>query len=343
MSLGRAAVPIGRHALFALAWSLTTWSGLALAQAEPQSGGALVVALARQEECIDPQQSNYGYGSNEGRQLVDSLTEQSYDRPTEIVPWLATSWDVNQDATRYTFRLRPDVTFSDGSKLDAALVKDNFDRLAKIPRRRRRRLSEGDRRHCRAGSAHRADQLRAAERPLPAGHLDRRTRHRRPRDARQDPGCALRRRRHRLRAVHHREGGLQSETILAKRPDYNWPSKLRTHGGPAYLDKVVYKMVPEASVRTGALKSRQADVIQNVSVQDAAALEKAGYPITGVNSLGMAVNLVINVSRPVLADRAVRLALRQGINRKEVADIAFNGYQPAATGILTPQAPIISI
>lgn len=339
MSLGRAAVPIGRHALFALAWSLTTWSGLALAQAEPQSGGALVVALARQEECIDPQQSNYGFGSNEGRQLVDSLTEQSYDRPTEIVPWLATSWDVNQDATRYTFRLRPDVTFSDGSKLDAALVKDNFDRLAKIPGAAGGAYLKGiadiavlDPLTVQISFEQPNVPFLQATSTAELGIVARATLDKTP-----DARCA---------------GGVigsgpfttekvvfNQETILAKRPDYNWPSKLRTHGGPAYLDKVVYKMVPEASVRTGALKSRQADVIQNVSVQDAAALEKAGYPITGVNSLGMAVNLVINVSRPVLADRAVRLALRQGINRKEVADIAFNGYQPAATGILTPQAP----
>ncbi len=92
-------------------------------------------------------------------------------------------------------------------------------------------------------------------------------------------------------------------------------------------------------MRTGALTSKQVDVIQNVSVQDAASLEAGGYPVIRANSLGLAVNLVINTSRPILSDREVRLALRQAINRKEVADIAFNGYQPAASGLLTPQAP----
>ncbi|MFX8354951.1 ABC transporter substrate-binding protein, partial [Acinetobacter baumannii] len=68
-----------------------------------------------------------------GRQLVDSLTDQDYDDPTRIVPWLATSWTIGDEGRTYVFRLRDDVTFSDGAKFDAQVVKDNFEALAKIP------------------------------------------------------------------------------------------------------------------------------------------------------------------------------------------------------------------
>jgi peptide/nickel transport system substrate-binding protein len=37
----------------------------------------------------------------------------------EVEPWLASSYDVNADVTEYTFHLRKDVKFSDGSALDA--------------------------------------------------------------------------------------------------------------------------------------------------------------------------------------------------------------------------------
>ncbi|MGL6313891.1 nickel ABC transporter substrate-binding protein [Vibrio sp. WXL103] len=46
-----------------------------------------------------------------------------------LEPWLATDWSVSDDGTVYTFTLRDDVTFSDGTKFDASIVKANFDAL----------------------------------------------------------------------------------------------------------------------------------------------------------------------------------------------------------------------
>ncbi len=45
-----------------------------------------------------------------------------------IEPALATSWSYDRTGTRWTFHLRRGVTFQDGSPLDAAAVKFNFDR-----------------------------------------------------------------------------------------------------------------------------------------------------------------------------------------------------------------------
>ncbi|MGH8870166.1 MAG: ABC transporter substrate-binding protein [Actinomycetes bacterium] len=47
---------------------------------------------------------------------------------TEVEPALASSWDVSPDGTAYTFSVRDDVTFHDGTSLDAAAVCYNFDR-----------------------------------------------------------------------------------------------------------------------------------------------------------------------------------------------------------------------
>jgi nickel transport system substrate-binding protein len=44
-------------------------------------------------------------------------------------PWLAKSWTVSPDGTLYTFKLRDDVKFSDGTKFDAHTAKENFDAL----------------------------------------------------------------------------------------------------------------------------------------------------------------------------------------------------------------------
>ncbi len=69
-----------------------------------------------------------GFYPNGGilNQITDKLTYQN-PKTLEIEPWIAESWTVNADATEYTFKIRPGVTFSDGTPLDAAAVAKNYD------------------------------------------------------------------------------------------------------------------------------------------------------------------------------------------------------------------------
>src|SRR4051794_33738712 len=97
----------------------------------PKAGGTLTFAVGSDAGCVDPQQ----VGSNDTiysvRQLVDSLTDQ--DPSTgKIVPWLARSWEIGDDARSFTFHLRPGVTFSDGTPLTAETVKANFDAIPEL-------------------------------------------------------------------------------------------------------------------------------------------------------------------------------------------------------------------
>jgi peptide/nickel transport system substrate-binding protein len=53
--------------------------------------------------------------------------------PRKIVPDVATEWSVSPDGLTYTFNLRSDVVFHDGSKLTSEDVKATFDRLINPP------------------------------------------------------------------------------------------------------------------------------------------------------------------------------------------------------------------
>lgn len=54
----------------------------------------------------------------------------SADKPSDIVPGLATSWSVDSgDKTKWIFRLRDGVTFHDGSAFTAESVVWNFEKL----------------------------------------------------------------------------------------------------------------------------------------------------------------------------------------------------------------------
>lgn len=98
----------------------------AFAQQPPAD--VLVVATSNDPQSVDPawEMDNHAW-------MVSYYT---YDRlmrydgaSTEVVPNLATSYVVSEDETEWTFTLRDDVRFADGSPLDADAVKYSFDRL----------------------------------------------------------------------------------------------------------------------------------------------------------------------------------------------------------------------
>ena len=47
----------------------------------------------------------------------------------DIVGGVAQEWEISKDLKKYTFRLRPGVEFHDGSNVDAAAVKWNYERI----------------------------------------------------------------------------------------------------------------------------------------------------------------------------------------------------------------------
>ncbi|RCS54954.1 ABC transporter substrate-binding protein [Bremerella cremea] len=60
--------------------------------------------------------------------IYDTLVE--YDEDTlDLVPCLATEWEVSDDGREWTFKLRPDVKFHDGTPLNADAVVYSFQRI----------------------------------------------------------------------------------------------------------------------------------------------------------------------------------------------------------------------
>ena len=78
---------------------------------------------------IDPAiiSSESGYTLNV---VYDQLVAR--DSNGNILPLLATSWEVSEDYKTYTFHLRKGVKFHDGTPFNAEAVKFSFDRLLKI-------------------------------------------------------------------------------------------------------------------------------------------------------------------------------------------------------------------
>ena len=67
--------------------------------------------------------------------VYDRLTQmKAGPGGAELAPMVASSWQFSPDGKQLTFRLRSDVTFADGTVLDAAAVKQSLDRAFTLPK-----------------------------------------------------------------------------------------------------------------------------------------------------------------------------------------------------------------
>lgn len=94
--------------------------------ATPQEGGTLVWARYGDADSLDPHRTTTTLSWQIFDQLYDTLL--AFDENGEIVPNLASEWDVNEEGTAITFTLNEGITCHDGSPFDANDVKYTADR-----------------------------------------------------------------------------------------------------------------------------------------------------------------------------------------------------------------------
>ncbi len=123
-TLTRRSVFAGATAL-ALTLSAGQFPGGGLVAAEtPKHGGMLTFATLGLDTA-DPHRHTGSIGVQQV--YAEALTSIANDG--SVKPWLAESFDVSEDGRTYTFTLRPDVVFHDGTPMTADAVKANFDRI----------------------------------------------------------------------------------------------------------------------------------------------------------------------------------------------------------------------
>lgn len=88
-------------------------SGALSARAE----SVLRVAILGEPDTLDPQTSATSYASDIDRQMFIGLTQIT--REGKLGPGAASSWTISPDGLTYRFKLRPDLTWSDGTPMSA--------------------------------------------------------------------------------------------------------------------------------------------------------------------------------------------------------------------------------
>lgn len=305
----------------------------------PTSGGTLRVAASQGAlTCIDPQQVVVPEGRAVSRAVTDSLLYQD-PKTLEVKPWLAESWESNEDATQYTLHLKEGVTFSDGTPFNAEVVQKNLDAIVNVLGPKAVRgiffLTDYD-------STEVVDDLTAiikfkaptASFPIAAttpafSMVSVATTEIDPADrcAGEIVGTGP------FIVDSYQEG--QSVELL-KRAGYTTPPPGSSNQGDAYLDGISIQVVSAPSVRAGSVITDQVDVAQGILEEDVDTLGAAQVTLIDVKRPGAPLHAFINASSDgPTSDPAVRKAVRYAIDRQAIVDTALGRYYSPSTGVLS--------
>lgn len=329
-------VPTWKWATLALVVLAVAVAGVpSIRPAAAQGGGTLVVGLDQEPPTLDPHASP----SAVTYQIIASVTENLLYRGPDgkLVPWLAESWTVARDGRSVTFKLRRDVKFHDGTPFNADAVKFNFDRIVD-PK-------------FKAGGSRAALGSYAGSKVLDeftlqvlfetpyspflnsvaSGVLSLVS----PKAVRESGD-----------AVHTRPVGTgpfmmkdyvaKDHATMVRFPGYARKAPWSDRTGPARLETVVWKFIPEPGTRVTTLESGETQGIYLVPAQSLPRLEKdPGFRVEKLPWPGVPRIWLLNVTKPPLDDVRVRRAVNFAVDKDAFLATVYRGTGLKAFAPLT--------
>jgi peptide/nickel transport system substrate-binding protein len=252
-----------------------------------------------------------------------------------FVPGLAREWEISEDGTEYTFYLREDVTFHDGTPFDAEAVRFNLERITSpdlASQKARFMLGpyEGAevvdtytvRIHLSAPFAPLLDSLSQVYLGMASPSA--------VREWGEDYSL------HQVGTgpflfVEYVPG---DHLLLRRNPDYAWGPLVYRHEA-AQVEEVKFRFFVDPATRSPALETGEADVMGEIPPQDAARLEAdQDFRIEAVPIPGVSLMFFQNTTRPPLDDPLVRQALLYATDRQAIIHTVFMDTSPVAHGPL---------
>nr|HID13173.1 hypothetical protein [Anaerolineae bacterium] len=276
--------------------------------AAPPSG-RIVYGLTLAPSGIDP---HVNASSELGIPLTSVYDTLVYQDPEtgELLPGLAERWEVSDDGLVYTFHLRQDVTFHDGTPFNAEAVRFNLERITSPDlASQKARFMLGP-----------YEQTVVVNEYTAQIHLS-------------EPFAPL------LDSLSQVYLGMASPAaveqwgdeyqlhqvgsgpfifaeyvpgdhlLLRRNPDYAWGPSVYQHK-TAQVEEIEFRFFTDPATRSPALETGEADVMGEIPPQDAARLEASDdFRIEAVAIPGASLMFFVNTARPPLDDLRVRRAL----------------------------------
>jgi peptide/nickel transport system substrate-binding protein len=292
-------------------------SSEALAQ-KPVYGGTLTIALSAEPPGLDPTTNPAATIKRVVHyNLLESLLK--VDRNGKVVPALAQSYKVSKDGREYTFSLQKGVLFHDGAPCTAADVKFSFERILDPKTAAPYRMFYEV-----IGSVQAPDPLtvKFTLKKIDSNFIFNL--------ARGDAVIVPRQAVDQLKSLpigtgpFKLAGWKRGDSVTLVRNPYYYIQ------GIPYLDKVIFKFIPDPSAQLAALRAGDVDVIAyDLSPENVVLVEKdPGFKVLKGNTTTEVI-LAMNHSRKPFNVRRVREAMTLAIDRQAV-------IQGAVAGIGTP-------
>jgi peptide/nickel transport system substrate-binding protein len=319
-----------------------------------QPGGSLTYALSFDfDGTLDPQVTNYDSTIRVMLNVCEPLIWMA--TATDFYPALAESWEVSDDGLTYTFKLKQGVMFHDGTPFNADAVKFTYDRVVEG----RDLTAEGKEVDAEkviipGQSFNQIDAYDHAEivddytiklilsRPFAPfltglnGYLGIVS----PTAVEKMGLAEFGRAPVGTGPFKFQEWVDKDHVTLVKNPDYNWGSSFFKNQGAAYLDEMVYKIIPDDAVRTGTLMSGESQYVDSIDPLQLADLqENPDVTIVQLGQPGSGYILLFNVARTESpqADVAVRRALSYALDKEAMNQAVWGGiFSPAASPLMKP-------
>lgn len=291
--------------------------GIALAQAAPESGGTLRVALDQAVSVLHPLLSRVNPEYLAAELLYSGLTRLTVGMEAESD--LATEWDANEDLTEWTFTLRDNLVFHDGTPCTSADVVASFEAILNPDFASPARNNVGPIEKVEA-----VDPLTVkftlsapyADFPVALAYNN----------ARIIPASVIANDFESLRREANGTGPFKLVTyepdrlvVFERNPDYYDPAR-------PYLDRIELRVFPDLGAQVSSLIAGDIDLVATVEPTDFMRLESA----EGIDALRSASGQFCNVNFGTdiapFNDPRVRRALALCIDRESMVEFMTEGY-----------------
>ena len=288
-----------------------------------------------------------GYYPNGG--VLNNITDRLLWQDPETLdlhPWIAEELpQANADNTEFTFRIRRGVTYSDGSVLDAANVKKNYDLYAQGDEARLLTPSEQLPNYDKAEVIDDYTVKFYFTKPSPGfpqatsvmnqGLLSNETLD--LDDSGFAPGNATAISGSGPFFIDAEELG--TKLVLKAREDYQWAPPARAdQQGPADIAGVNIVLAEEDSVRVGSLVAGQSDVARQIEAPDEKHLKDQNLQILAAPTRGVNNSYHFHFRHPLVEDIRVRQALIHAIDRDNILRTLYSDSYPKGASILARTA-----